>query len=423
MKLLPCLVLVSFILGLSTTSQARQIVRGKYIVFENSAEALAWLRTEKPNLATNAISQTDPRYHTMKPLLATVWSAFQEMYPDRTADLPVPELVIVEGTGPDGATMNEPETGLLANYFYMTTASAAMSATGTAGLFAHELTHLLFPDFVPQYYQVNGDEPLGFLQQNDPTVQDTVQKWIALTEQVGPFLLPELNDLPVSFVYDGQLFDLMTYMIRTYGDTTLPACNASLQWRKELILKGISFADFTLILTPEDRGNLNRATKSFIESLNECLGSVSVPLVDIVVGLTKKPRVKVEAQLGGDANLFDSYPNVAKGLLALTRSKYGSMQKLVDQVDLTLLRIYSTEEVADDTSARILYHLGMMPNGIEETFLNAMTVYQPAAKEVCLKMLAANQIPGYGLLSDPHHSLCYRIYHVRKFAEWLHHQA
>jgi hypothetical protein len=52
-------------LGLSCglTAIASQIVREKYIVFDNTEEAFAWLKKEHPARAEKAIPSDDPAYH------------------------------------------------------------------------------------------------------------------------------------------------------------------------------------------------------------------------------------------------------------------------------------------------------------------------------------------------------------------------
>ena len=46
-------------------------------------------------------------------------------------------------------------------------------------------------------------------------------------------------------------------------------------------------------------------------------------------------------------------------------------------------------------------------------------VASPSQLESCLQIIASGQVPPYGILTDPHHSTCFRIYHAQKFAEYL----
>lgn len=406
----------------SRPALARHVVRDQFIVFDSDEEALAWYAKNQPQAFKKIIPFTDARYKPQRELIAKVWQGFQKLYPERTKDLPVPVVVIVDIPDPDGWVDKEAGTDLFPCLFTLTAPVTTMNPRGTAGLMGHELTHLLFGDFKDKYYQLNGnDEPLGFLQPDDPYARKLVQEWLKLTKVVGPFLIDELNDLPVKFTYDGALFSLMTHAAQTYGDASRPTCKRAgfPTWAKKLTRSYLSYADFAVYMTPDERKELDQLTEAYADDLKGCLGDKKIPFTTLAASNYGDKAPEIVKEWASEIAIFDSYSNLADSFIGLSTKTYQSMRLFKQKHDLPSLRWYSNEEVADDTSARVLKSMGIKPTEFGDFWLQLIEMIQPGNKAKCLKQLENNNIPSYGILSDPHHAPCFRVWHLREMARHL----
>jgi len=107
--------------------------------------------------------------------------------------------------------------------------------------------------------------------------------------------------------------------------------------------------------------------------------------------------------------LFKRTGNLAEALIEFAKTMSDRKQKIDQELDLQKLRIYTYEEQADDETVRVLLKMGKGAHPLA-SFLSAM-IPQDALKE-CQATIASKKVPNYGLLSDKHHSNCYRIYHL-----------
>ena len=415
------LLLLPFLLSL--TAQASHLVRDQYIVFESRAEAEKWFREFHDSNADKMWAHSDSRYKNPELVLKKVWQGFERMFPERTVDLPVPELVIVEGNLLDGSAVRSPDEKM-ADMFYMMSGATHVTDEEMAGFFAHELTHLLFPDFQTKYYQTHGnEEPLGFLQTNDPVVERVITEWNSLTEIVGAFPLPELNSLPFSLIYDGKLFSFLNETAKLKGDPQNESCQRISQsdpeWSHDLIYNKLDFITETLPLSAEDLKHLEQKTRAYRADVISCLGHEKIAAAALMAQILKLDLLALPEKYKNVAAIFETQANAADGFFATVDQTFEKMRQFQKENNFSGLRYYSFEEIADDHSVRIMRSIGYSGLAQEKFLLLATESFQPGSSQKCLEVLNQGQIPHYGMLSDPHHSACYRIYHIRKLNEYF----
>jgi len=105
---------------------------------------------------------------------------------------------------------------------------------------------------------------------------------------------------------------------------------------------------------------------------------------------------------------------VEKLLAALKYKNHGLVADIKDNYDLNNLRIYSTEEQADDFSIRILDFLGRDPTSIGKFMLRYLS---PENKEKCLLLIEQQKRVPYGKLYHKHRGDCWRYDHAIRLAE------
>jgi len=411
-----------------SSAQASTVVRNQYIVFSDRADFENYLSQAFPDNSKILLPYKDPSYARVEAIIARVWAGFQTLSPQGTAQLPPPALAILHKDFMDAYVSGDPKTSLLPNAFFMFERILSRPDHEIAGLIAHEITHLLNPNFKYVYYKVlpNQPEPLGFLQANDPQVEKVVKDLQSITEIVGPSFVPELNGLPAPIVYDGQLFYVIPWMATRWGDAGSLACQ-NLQkpmpnWRFKLALQYRSMVDQVVRMTESQRSDLDHETRTYISDLYSCLGKQQDSLMKILAEVFPMPADQLNEKYGEIVKVFDQAPNVVDGIFAVTSLEYQKLQSFMAQQDLTSLRAYSHEEIADDNSVRVLRLAGFSEVGLADFQLASMEDSQPGTRAQCLAILQSGKVPPYGMITDSHHAGCYRVYHIQEMAHTLTHE-
>jgi len=323
-------------LAMHTTASATTVVRSQYIVFSDRADLNSYLQDAFPDFYSKLAPYTDPRYARAEAILQRVWSGYQKLSPSNTDQLPTPALVILKGKFIDGFVTADPKSHLFPNAFFIYERVTERPDEEIAGFMAHELTHLLTPVFRYKYYQVSaGQEPLGYLQANDPNVESVVKQWQSITQIVGPVFIPEPNGLPAPIVYDGQLFNIIGPMAAKWGDPLKPECqtvqNPLPSWRIDLVLHYLSAIDQTVRMTNAERVEMDRQTSNYISDLRACIGQQQGKLIPILEELLHLPVTELEVKYGEVEKIFDSAANVVDGLFAVAGAEYQKLNTFVSE--------------------------------------------------------------------------------------------
>jgi hypothetical protein len=406
------------------SAKAETIVRDRFIVLSDPSDVANYLKNSFPQSAKNLVPATDSRYTRAESILENVWQAYRQHKPHLTADLPRPQIILLKAEHIDAYIATDPKTKLFPHAVFIFTRTLEMPDNEVAGLLGHELTHLLNAEFTPKYYLASEtQEPLGFLQGNDTKVEAAVKQLQSITEVVGPYFIPELNGLPAPIVYDGQLFNFFLLMALQWGDSTNSACqivmNPIPSWRLDLLVKYVSPIDQKVRMTETQAAKLDQDSKTYIAAMYACLGTRQEKLIPTLSKLLHESEESLKEKYQHVAPIFDAEPNIVAGVFSVANSEYKRLREVQSQNSLAGIRVYSHEEFADDEAVRVLKLTKYNPASLGQFFLSLMEDMQPHSRETCEAILASGKVPPYGLVTDPHHAACFRVYHVRQLVKAL----
>ena len=429
------LIILAASASLSTAAQGSE-GGADYLFFGEQHEALEWFaRYESRSRAglglpaRAVVPESDPRYAVTERKLSVIWDAFKSAYPEATAGLREPKLVILEDPVKNAYALYERATRTLPYLFVVQTGLIeGLSEDEMLGVMAHELAHLVFKHVLPGvsdrvqiYYRVDrSEEPLGYLQRNDEALKASVKEYLEKAEDVGPFLLPQLNGMPSPAFGPTTYGRLLDYLRgKTSGDPSRPICAIASEeyagWFNSLVVR-ISNMDQKLHVSAEESTRLEQNTRRFTEDFRQCLEGERVDLVALLAQAFQVSEDFARAQLKpADIAAFDAHSNVLDALRDLVLEKRARMSELDQTSDLEHARIYTFEEQADEVSYQVMKSAGRDPMGVASFLLDN---YASAAEQAdCKATVEAGRVPDYGGLGDPHHSMCFRYFHLKRFGE------
>ena len=192
--------------------------------------------------------------------------------------------------------------------------------------------------------------------------------------------------------------------------------------------------------TPDagESANLDALSQTLADGLLACTSPLADPLakgslLDAVALMNDLPATAsdpaspdhakllgfvLDAERATDAASDPSAPLVARLLDAQARIR-SELVTLQDDPTYPIdqIRIYDSEEDADDVAVRILAAIDDNPIGIGDFLLDSLLT--PADKATCLADVAAGRAIPYGRSVDIHPPTCWRYYHVTQLAAAL----
>ncbi len=115
--------------------------------------------------------------------------------------------------------------------------------------------------------------------------------------------------------------------------------------------------------------------------------------------------------------IVEGAPDAWTGLFDLVRKQRAEMRRAEAAHAFKTFRVYSFEEEADDFAMTVLHDEGKDPVTVGTSLLGYLVYDDQRTK--CSAAVAAGEVPAYGGLLDPHHSICFRVYHAKAFAAHL----
>lgn len=432
-----------------------------YRYFASDAEASAYVQKllEGPLAGSGTLKEVT-RDERLNRLVGEVYAGFKKAFPHETEGTPAdaPRVAILQtdvinafALGP--TTIDSAVAPRSPWLFFVNTGLLDQHASDDElrGVFAHELGHLLVRTFLPEVkarvratYVIRGTEDgvLGEAQENDPAAAAHVEDILKHQDRVGGW--PKLGIFALDRTgYPSAGYTRFYKILQTAGASgpSAPAACAGISTD----LKALETAqianvpDFDAMdLSPrdpnaEERAKLDGLTTTLKNDLRACLASMNggpASLADVVAFLNGLPpsatdpadarhaelvalMLPVELQVDRD---FAGAPLLDRMFEADARLR-AELAALKDdpRFPIANLRIYDSEEDADDASMRVLASIGQDPLGIGSFFTNH---FMPeAARERCLADIAAGRLVSYGSLVDVHPATCWRYYHGTQFAK------
>lgn len=397
-----------------------------YKIYADRAAAIAWFKGVQDRgdtgLAADApVADGDPRYADLDKKVSEIWNGFKSEFPADTQDLPVPIVVLIESSKPGAYAVFDPELGLSPNVFMIQTPTLALGDDALAGVIAHELAHHVLKhkwpgveDELEIWYDATKTvkEGFGFQQGDDASIKKVGKPAQIYGFSTGDYPLTQWNGTTRP---GGSLDDFVGYThVKAKATNAAPCAESDTAYQALLAFTDPirDRATNTLAPTAEQLTQIDTLSKTYIQKETACTSVVTgsfFKLVGEALGISEADARAGATPAEVEANDAASSPFDA--LVRLTK-KY---DELMVASDLKNVRYYSYEEQADDTSVGVLKALGLPSDGITKYLKNG--ALDDAGRAKCTSF--GDSEPPYGIISDAHHSTCWRIWHTQKLSSSL----
>lgn len=399
-----------------------------YKVYADRAAAIAWfngaqvLRGDNGAPSDTPVAATDSRYADVDKKVADIWAGFVDQFAADTQDLPMPIVILVESSSPGGYAVFDPDLGLSPNVFMIQTPSLTLGDDAVRGMIAHELAHHVLKhkwpgvsDKIEKWYDATKTTQDGFgLQQaNDKALKTTGDKAQLYGSSTGDYPATQWNGWARP---GGSLEQYVTYMHDRAKATNAGPCDTADTALEALAKQADSMRDSTTSSLSSDAAQLaqlDTLSKDYVAKETTCTSVVTGSFFKVIGEALGESEADIrKAALPDEIEANDTATSAYDALVRLAKKYDGAMLAM----DLKNLRYYSYEEQADDVSIGVLKSLGQPGTGIV-TFLQ-QGLLDAAARTKCDSLIAAGE-PPYGVVSDAHHSRCWRVWHGQKLNAFL----
>jgi hypothetical protein len=297
---------------------------------------------------------------------------------------------------------------------------SAMTEDEFHGIMFHELTHLqklhtsdeVYLRVRRYYVAPEGAEPIGASQIDHAEVREAFLAWEKAVAFSGVFTDDELAGLP----YGGEIHHVFTGFFQNEMSRK-PACSDAikkLSYRTAEPKASYSLFYDAPILTPEYKAQ----SEALIAAVRACIGSDSLSFLSARQQLSGQLQSILASALTPADAALDGMPAL-DALLALQTDRRAKLVAMEQQFAMktgrpwTSLRYFSSEEEADDHSARLTKLTGVAETGVTGFLFANLSA---AETDLCKAALDAPSMPPpYGeYLIDEHHAACWRIAHARQ---------
>jgi hypothetical protein len=289
------------------------------------------------------------------------------------------------------------------------------------GLIFHEMSHLVnhhtsaeVKERTRKVYVAppSAPEPIGADAEKHNGGQAILDEWFGHASIAGAYSSTSLADLPMGGYGDWLLEQFIAYI--PYLPYPGSSCATQAQTVANIARSG-TYSDFDQSFTVSTSGTSTRL--SVINTLKTCIGTTAYTFGSFRGYLEPYAPEVFATYTTADASKFDGL-KAFDGLIALIGDRRAKMRGLQTKFqDVTgqpwsAARYFSTEEEADDESARITGQTGISETGVTGIMLAAMG--SDAAR--CKQALSSGERIPYGEnLEDDHHGSCWRIMHAEQF--------
>jgi hypothetical protein len=387
-------------------------------------ESWVWMQKGKPGPRT-ILPTTDPRFAPVRALLDRGWAAFQTHRPVGKLADQRPALVLIDDSEPNAYVIGDKDKQLSAFVVVVQTGLLSVNATDDArlGVMMHELQHAvglhLIYDHgaqIAKYYAAGyGAEPIGRDQADDAGVRAAVTGWEQGASQVGAYSNVELGGYPIS----GDLRTVFDALLASGQQNNPTGCANALALVGQLAAKLGAGADplgGPLVLD----ASVAMSVDGLLAALRtECLVHFPYSFVDVLAQLKNTTPAAITMAMDPADLALVTNTDVTSAVAALTSDRRAKMRGFETSLPVAWsdARYFSFEEDADDVSLFVLAAANAKPDAVADFFVKVLGQLQPAAGAACSTALAAGQVPPYGVdLTDPHHSTCWRAYHLHELA-------
>ena len=383
-------------------------------VFASDAEAASWI-SQIHGVATAAAS--DPLYTRGRALTDRAWAAY-------TAHNQVGELasrhmstVVVHDNTLNAWVTGVPEATKVALSIHLHSAllAPAISDEEILGVLFHELAHITKLHVLPevkeataQFYLAGGAaEPIGAAQPDDARVRAQVKPWIDLALVAGPYMQPELGDVP----YGGDLGALLDEMAGAVPSQCTTEVSELYNLLRQ-IQTSTGIVDENITVTAQTGQFLDLA----LDRLVVCNNGYGARSINAVVGGTEWGPHLMKVLAASEHWLLEEDDGLT-ALRVLVKDRREKLRALAQTLEHDLgvawgsVRYFSTEEEADDVAAGVSTAQKLAAPGAEMLFYRLL-----GDRTACDRAITTGSVPYGARLDDAHHATCWRIAHGRQMA-------
>jgi hypothetical protein len=397
-------------------------------------------------------------------LVNEIYGAYRQVYPEETSGMPTAPRVAIVNSDIVNAFAMAP--GFIADNpaqapWLFIVHSALMdrhpSDDELRGLFAHELGHLILRNGLPDVrqairvtYLVGAGGENGLLgegQSDSASLGLRVEEMNKLRLRVG--VLPALGIPAYAPVYGdppgphsptlGSYSNIVESLLGSAGSsdacTTAKAKLTELKAAQKALVPGFGQQNYApRSPTATESANLGQLSSATADALKACIEPLGATgsLMQVTAAVNGLSPTSVDPSDPDHGKLLDLMLKTELDLDAANPN--GQVIDLLLQAQapirtdlLTMendpsapvdqIRVYDSEEDADDASVRILTSLGHDPTSIGTFLLNAAMT--PEDKAACIADVAAGRPIPFGRFIDMHPATCWRYYHATQFAKGL----
>ena len=400
-----------------------------FLTFQDDETAESWFKARDP--AAVLVPHSDPRYTRLRGLLDRGWAAYQATNDVGELAQERPTLVIVDSPAINAYVTTDSAGGsmksVLSVQFFTGLLTLNPSDDELIAVIMHELEHAIalhpFPETkrkLWKYYRVTGDEPLGFLQPDDPMVRQHIEQWRALAEDAGHYTDEEISGLPMA---NGAIFTTLAGVIELLGKQTPAACQANIQ---ELVaaFQAVEGRIVKLDQSLDVEGsNLKvQIDTALAHFRDQCMAGITDDYATIHAAIHKLDPVMYRNSLSpSDRTLIDGR-HFINGMYSLVLDRRARMREVETNFTTATgkpwssARYFTTEEAADDSIIAVLDDMGLDPVAGARILPKLMGLADPSLP-ACFSLLDGGQLPPYGEnLLDDHHGDCWRAHNVKALA-------
>jgi hypothetical protein len=404
-----------------------------FMTFDSDTEATAWFQAREP--AKVLLPPSDPRYQRLRALLDRGWVAYQATNDVGMLAAERPSLVIVDDPQLNAFVTTDTTSGsrksVLSVQFFTGLLTLDPTDDELLAVIMHELEHAIalhpFPETKARlwkYYPATPEEPLGFLQPDDPVVRMHVEQWRALSEDAGHFVDIELAGMPYA---DGSIMTTFKAIIELMARRNPAGCQANItELNAAYVALQQRYVGLDQSLTVEGTNIQAQLDTALARFRDQCMAGVPDDYIAAHAAVHRLDEATYRASLPvSDRMLVEGKPFV-NGMYALVFDRRAKMRQVQQSfatatgLGWSRVRYFTTEEAADDALIAVLDDMAIDPAVAARILPRLMGLSSPSLP-VCYELLDSGQVPPYGEnLLDDHHSDCWRAHNIKALATSTH---
>jgi hypothetical protein len=402
-----------------------------FVTFDTPDSAKAWFDASGQAANVGAsLPVSDARHAPTQALIDEGWEAYKKVFKvGELADERV-QLVLIDNSSVNAFAMGDKDRVRAGLAMMVNTGLIDANApkAQVLGVIMHEFHHAMALHVNPtvkermiKYYKAPaGSEPIGNRQADDPAVRAHFDAWTTYGEWAGWASDVEFAGLPMLFDVVKSSRGLAGYVFKKLilervAANPTTACTTSANAFMALHTRLIGLErriDNGFTLAAAESQNVITATTNL---RNDCFGTaVTGDAITHMARLLSIPEAPLRESFPADLKAEIEGKTVITGLhnsIQVARTKMRELEAASAAqlgVSWDRVRYFTTEEDADDASARIMLEMGLAVDGGSQLLIGT----DPALSSVCMPMLSSGSVIPYGeKLTDDHHATCWRASH------------